>query len=126
MKTYQNLSSIIDARLTCIQRSNETWITGHEDMIYEIMKTSPSGSGIDDGTLIDLDKSTGEKLIFSFSYHHMNENGYYDGWTEHRLIVTPSLQFGLRLRITGPDRNQIKDYLYDVYREWLNEELKKC
>ena len=34
---------------------------------------------------------------------------------EHQIIVTPDLEFGISLRITGLDRNDIKDYLAEVF-----------
>jgi hypothetical protein len=83
----------------------------------------PSGSGIDSGTKIDLDKSHAEKIIFYFGFHHMDENGFYDGWTEHTLVVTPSFT-GINLRIGGRDRNQIKEYLYDTYDYALTCEVE--
>ena len=97
--------------------STERW----ESRLKEIMASAPSGSGIDSGTTLDRDKSTPQRLVFTFGYHHMNDAGYYDGWTEHKAIVTPCILFGIRLRITGRDRNQVKDYLHDVFYHWLNE-----
>lgn len=85
------------------------------------MSTAPSGSGIDAGTKLD-DSSTKDKLVFAFGYHHMDEHGYYDGWTEHTAVVKPSMCFGYDLRITGRDRNGIKEYLASVFDHWLNEE----
>lgn len=82
------------------------------DLVREHM---PSGSGIDSGTKLDFGASKPDRLVFTFGYHHMNDVGMYDGWTEHTLIVTPSLHWGMETRITGPDRNQIKEYLYDTY-----------
>ena len=123
-KLYQELASRIDAMARCENTEKHEWFKKSEDLINKIMETAPSGSGIDNGTTLDLDKSTGEKLIFIFGYHHMNEAGYYDGWSEHTLIVKPSLQFGIDIRITGQDRNDIKDYLYQVYEPWLNQEIE--
>jgi len=54
----------------------------------------------------------------------MNESGAYDGWTEHKLIVSPSLLFDLDLRITGRDRNGIKEYLHDVFSAALQTEIE--
>jgi hypothetical protein len=45
----------------------------------------------------------------------MDEHGHYDGWTEHKLIITLSLPNEFRLSITGRNRNQIKDYLYELF-----------
>lgn len=82
----------------------------------------PSGSGWNTGTKLD-DKSTGERLVFYGSFDHMNDIGYYDGWTEHSIIVTPSLQWGFELRITGRDRNGIKEYLHDLFSAVLRQEV---
>ena len=83
----------------------------------------PSGSGIDSGCKIDLDSSTSEKIVITFGFHHMNDGGYYDGWTEHKLTVKPSFLFGIDLKISGRDRNQIKDYLYDLFSFELKKEI---
>lgn len=88
-----------------------------------VRKNGPSGSGIDDGTR--LENSSSNRIALKTSFHHMNENGFYDGWTNHILIVKPDLALGFDLHITGQDRNQIKDYLGDVYTTWLNEEVEQ-
>ena len=49
----------------------------------------------------------------------MNEYGAYVGWTEHDVIVTPAFD-GFNLRVTGRDRNQIKEYIGDVFHTWLS------
>ena len=40
----------------------------------------------------------------------------YDGWTNHTLTVRASLQFGIDLTISGRNRNQIKEYLYETFQ----------
>lgn len=121
---YREFAQIVNARLNCLKNGNEEWLNNHTERLEYLTKNfMPSGSGIDIGTTLDLDESTTEKLVFIFSYHHMNDGGYYDGWTEHKLIVTPSLAYGFNLRITGKDRNQVKDYLYETYRFALQTEV---
>lgn len=122
MKIYQKLARAIGALNRCIAEENGVWTDKWEENISDILKTAPSGSGIDAGTGIDIDKSTGEKIVLYAEFHHMNENGMYDGWTDHMVIVTPSLERDFNLRITGKNRNQIKDYLAEVYSLWLNED----
>ena len=125
MPVYKALASTVDAYKRCIERNNTEWEARHESKIEEIVKgCMPSGSGIDCGTKIDLNASTGEKLVFDISYHHMNDGGMYDGWTEHRVIVTPSLVSDFDLRITGPNRNDIKEYLHECYQTALSEVLE--
>jgi hypothetical protein len=115
----QHIASSV-ARLNCIPSSKTTWENRHEAMIEYLVKNHlPSGSGFDSGTQIDLDKSTGDKLLVSTSFHHMNEGGHYDGWTEHVITVTPAFD-GFNLRIGGRDRNDIKDYIGDSFHHDLS------
>lgn len=89
--------------------------------IDRLVDLLPSGSGVDNGTSIDLDRSKPDRIVLTCSFHHMNDVGMYDGWTDHEIIVTPSLGFEYEIRVTGRNRNEIKDYLSDLYREALRE-----
>ena len=117
---YQELALLVDARLRCLATGNK-FAEQHEERILAIVKEQlPSGSGIVCGTKIDLDSSTGQKLVFEVSYHHMKD-GAYDGWTGHIVTVKPSLIFNIELSISGRDRNWIKEYLYETYECALRE-----
>ena len=93
------------------------------ELLDAIMRNAPSGSGIDAGIKLAEDKSSANKLTFEASFHHMSEHGMYGGWTEHTCVVTPTFD-GFDVHITGRDRNDIKDYLADVYRYWLTQECE--
>ena len=121
-KRYQVIAIALQARTNCKDASHP-WFDKWTETIGRETGNLPSGSGIDNAPKFDFDKSTPEKLVFDFGYHHMNDGGYYDGWTDHQLIVTPSLQFGFSLRITGRDRNQTKDYLYETFQYALAEDV---
>ena len=123
-KRYQEIASIVMAIENCRKAGNKTWEEKHEAYIREIDKALPSGSGINSGSCVDIDKSKPNRLVINSSYHYMNENGYYDGWIDYRVIITPSLAFDIDLNVIGNfGRHQdIKEYLIDVYRENLNEE----
>jgi hypothetical protein len=123
-KVYQKLSQLVNARLKCLETKNDEWFIKHEQAILDLVKELPSGSGIDCGTKIDLSLSAPDKLVLYVEYHHMNENGYYDGWTEHTIKVVPSLLFGIVLKISGRNRNEIKSYLYEIYQTALTEEIE--
>lgn len=110
------LARTIEAYRACLKRGN-SFADQHLRTIETMCEDLPHGSGLDDGVKIDLDHSTGEKIVFTFGFHHMDDNGYYCGWTEHRLIVTPSLSFGFKLSITGKDRRQVKEYLYQLFQD---------
>ena len=126
MKLYEKLAHLVNALDNCAKRNppNAELANTHADTIEQLVKDMmPSGSGIDAGTKLDLDASTGSKVVFTFGFHHMTDGGYYDGWTEHKAIVTPCLMFGFNLKITGRDRNMIKDYLHETYHYALTREV---
>ncbi len=111
------LASTFQAFKNCVSSNNIEWKDKHEDAINEILKALPSGSGIDSGVQFDWDRSTADKLIFSFGFHHMDDNGFYCGWTDHRLTVTPNFQAGYKIKISGQNKRDIKEYLYQLFHE---------
>lgn len=119
---FRELASIIDAYNRCRKDGNE-FATKHAESINQLIGFLPSGSGIDNGLHIDIDASSGERLVFRFSFHHMAENGMYDGWTEHVLTVKPSLQFGFVLHISGRNRNDVKEYLCDIFQHAFSSKV---
>lgn len=112
---YKLIASTMQAYKNCIESNNTLWRDRHRELLDLIQRDIlPSGSGVDCGCKLNFDKSTAMRIVIDFSYHHMNDAGMYDGWTEHQLTVTPSFQ-GIDLRISGKDRDNIKDYLYDLF-----------
>lgn len=122
---YARLASLIVARANCIKSGNAEWQANHEQSIRDLMdEYLPHGSGIDGQNTIDYDKSNGDRIVLGVSFHHMNDVGMYDGWTEHTITVRPSLAFGCDLTIGGRDRNGIKDYLGDIFSEALRQTVE--
>lgn len=126
---YSELASRVQARLNCLnvktatEQSNE-WLDKHEETIERLVKQHmPSGSGFDSGTKIDFSASHADKLIFTTSFHHMDEHGYYDGWTDHTVTVTPSLQFKYHLRISGRNRDDIKEIIHEAFDVALSTDV---
>ena len=124
MKLYQQIATSLQAMLNCVDSGNQEWLVRHRENIDQIVRDlMPSGSGVDTGTAMWIEESTPNKLVFHFSFHHMDDMGGYDGWTEHTLTVKPDLAFGFALSISGPDRNDIKDYLHELFHYALSQEL---
>lgn len=92
-------------------------------VLEHINSKLPSGSGFDSGSTFEIDSSSPDRLVFNTSFHHMNDVGYYDGWTGHNVIVTPSFD-GFNIRVTGKNRNDIKDYIGEVFHDILSEYVK--
>ena len=120
---YQRLASTLNARNNCRKSGNAEWEARHTAALGELAKNLPSGSGIDDDVRLDLERSTENRLVLHVAFHHMDESGYYDGWTNHTLVVTPSLAFVLEIRITGRNRNDIKEVLHVTFYDALLAEV---
>ncbi len=126
---YRQVARALRAYRNCQKRDVETpwedrwedrWLDRLED---ELKQHLPSGSGFDAGSSLDIVASKPERLVFKTSFHHMDDHGSYCGWTEHTVIVTPSLEFDYVLRVTGRDRWQIKDYIAEVFQDYLSREM---
>lgn len=64
----------------------------------------------------------GDPKLFTALFHLMNDVGYYDGWTEHTVTVTPSFG-GVNLRISGRNRNDIKESIHQAFDTALKTEV---
>ncbi len=127
---YQQLAALAVAAHNCDKALNGDWAYKHRAAAGELTKRYlPSGSGFDSGTQIDMSNSSADKLTFRTSFHHMDEAGCYDGWTEHVVTVKPQLlSGGIILHVSGRNRNAIKDYIADTFdhalhqsRDWSDE-----
>lgn len=125
-KLYEQLARTLIALRNCQAHDDnrEHWDAMedmHSDRIEKLCKDYlPSGSGFDSGSVLLIDDSRPDRLVIRADFHHMDENGFYCGWSEHTVIVRASLAFGFELRITGPNRRGIKDYISDVFYSALN------
>lgn len=120
MKTYEWIAQKVVAIDNCRVARLDDWLERHTETLEAFMRNgAPSGSGFDDGTRLDLECSNARRLVFVTAFHHMGEHGSYDGWTEHTVTVRPSLALGFELTISGRDRDGIKEYIADVFHNWL-------
>lgn len=116
---YSKLANLFVAHENCVKLGNKEWEITHREKLEEFIKNYlPHGSGFDSGTKFLWDESNRNKLVFSADFHHMNEGGYYDGWTEHKVIITPDLLFGYNIKVTGRNRNDIKEYISQCFSDF--------
>jgi len=122
-KVYQLISSSFVAMQNCEAKGNsEGRFRHHENMVALVKRCLPNGSGFDAGTTLIEKKSRADRLVFGTAYHHRNEGGYYDGWTQHEVVVTPSLLSEINVRVMGRNRSDIKDYIAEVFCHALVEQ----
>jgi hypothetical protein len=119
-KWYTEMASRIDARNRCYENGND-WYKTHDDVIDQLIDLLPHGSGVDANTQLLLDECKPydkpiRKIVIASSYHAMNENGYYDGWYDFKIIITPDFS-GIDINIKGKfgKEQDIKDYLFDYF-----------
>lgn len=120
---YQWLAAAIEAMKRCKANGNayaSKWEAMLEDVEQNLL---PSGSGVDNGTKIDYDKSSDEKIALVFSFHHMDENGYYDGWSAYKVGITASFS-GIYVKVNGSNRNDVLDYLQQTFQHCLEQTVE--
>lgn len=124
-KVYQAIARSLDAYKRCAKESNHPWTDKHKENIDRIVKNHmPHGSGFDNGTSLDFEKSSATKLVFNTSFHHMDDNGFYCGWTDHTVTVEADLTFGFTLKISGRNKRSIKDPISEDFHHCLSEEIE--
>lgn len=114
-KLAHYIASACAAERRC-NKHNNSFADRWDDLLTLIEKNLlPHGSGIDCGCKIVREKCDDSRITIEFSYHHMNENGVYVGWSEYRVTARPGLEIDLSLTITGQDRNGLKEYFADLF-----------
>jgi len=83
----------------------------------------PHGSGIDADWIISF-KNKSNKIYISNSYHHMNEDGYYDGWSDFTVIINLLGNEYFKLVFNGTESQRLAKK-YDI-RDYLESYLSEC
>jgi hypothetical protein len=116
---YSRIANLLVAHNNCVSSGNKEYMDIHYDKLEELVaEYLPRGSGFDHKTKFVWEESNQNKLVFTTAFHHMDESGYYSGWTEHKIIVTPDLLFGCNIKITGKNRNDIKEYIHTRFSDF--------
>lgn len=126
------------SRYRCVSAGDSTReaVASSLDSLDTLADMLPSGSGIDCGTKIDLENSTETCVVLALDYHHMDDNGFYCGWSSHQITITPAFDgTALDIECTSNDADltcvdedgnefddsefaidSLHDYLADTYR----------
>ena len=110
----------LQAMRNCEKTGNEQWRERWSSCIDKLQDQLPHGSGLDGKVEFVIDKCNAARVVIFAEFHHMDEHGCYDGWTEHEIIATAT-HCGPIIRVTGRDRNGIKDYLAELFDYALNQ-----
>lgn len=111
MKLYQKIARVVSQKNTP-KKAKELAL---------LEKLLPIGNGVETGCVILL-KSTEKRIEVDTAYWHPNYSYETSRWTEHQVVITPSFEGEINIRITGKNENNVKDYLYDIFHEALMKE----
>jgi len=119
MKTYQAIARKLNWQPT----KNSEYEDQRAWQLNALEHMLPSGSGIDNGSIIDREKFSDNQFTITANYHHMDENGFYAGWYGFSIKVTTSLQWGIKLdiKLTYNDTDESKTWIKDNYFDYLVE-----
>lgn len=89
----------------------------HDYIVRELL---PNGSGFDDYPSIA--EVSDSEVIIVIRYHPMSEYGYYEGWIEERLRITPSISHTYKSELTDNSGAEegVREYILDTYHEVLS------
>lgn len=96
------------------------WEARWNAYIEVLERELPHGSGLDNKVKFVREKCNSRRVVIAADFHHMNGDGFYTGWTDHEIIVTATHD-GPDIRVTGRNRNDIKDYLAETFGHALQE-----
>ena len=101
------------------------------DKLIDVLKDElPHGSGIDGDWHINASKN-GSYVVASNYYHAMNENGYYEGCADFRIIIPVKAPITFKLHFSGQyaqylnQKHMLRDYLEEMFNEAISEAQKK-
>lgn len=109
---YVTLAECQAAQTASIKKDNREWVERWGRHITSLVSLLPSGSGVDTGT--EMVSMSDNHLVMRCGFHHMNEHGVYDGWTNHTIRVTPGWG-GINVVVTGPNREGVREHLSELY-----------
>ena len=126
MKVYQKMARLVDWNPTVGE-----YLDSKNKQVDELIdKYMPSSSGFDGKIELD-EKSTDEKIIIHVEYHHMDINGFYDGWSTFKVIITASMAYNYCMQVKG--ESVVRKYFYhvgfddfviSVFRDCLDKEVE--
>jgi hypothetical protein len=123
---YVAIATALEALQGCrrdnANESQRSWESKWEAFIVRASCELPRGSGFDSYPAIDTDDIKANRITITGSYHCMDADGYYCGWTDYTVTVKPSLTNGFTMRIVGGD-SDFKDYVHECFDIALRQEF---
>lgn len=112
MKLYQKIARVA---------SQKNWGKRAKELAL-LKELLPNGNGFREreGLAVILLESTKKRIVIETTYWHKNNS---DEVTSHQVIITPSFEDEINIRITGKNEDNVKEYLHNIFREALMSEV---
>lgn len=120
MQTKINLAKLTDYFIywkDANQCLDKKWVVPSKARLSELLEPLPRSNGLDAGVVFDWNRSKPNKFIFSFNYYYRDKRGDRSGWTRHQLIITAGYFNKFYMRITGRNKNKMKESLLTLFNE---------
>ena len=65
-----------------------------------------------------------KRIVIDTAYWHPNDNYETGLWTDHQVVITPSFEGEIKIRVTGKNVDNIKEYLEEVFCKALMKEYE--
>jgi len=126
MPLYRALAEAMQSLRNC-EASKPTspsggWATRWANVVRELVSSLPHGSGFDSDPRISLQQSKPDRIVIDGSFHKMDSNGYYCGWSDFRVTVKPTFD-GIDVDARGAGSTDLNDYIAETYRHALCEHV---
>jgi len=114
----RNVGQLMGAIEGCLVQNRAEWQAKHEHTLRQFVReTAPCGQTWY-STGLNIKKSSTTQLVFRGAFRHE------DRWTEHTITVKPNFGLGFTFKISGLNKNDVKDCLKEMFTNWLSSEVK--
>jgi len=114
MKLYQKIARVASQKDAMLKREE----------FVKLQELLPIGNGSDMGCVISKKKSTEKRIVIYTAYWHPKDSFETSQWTHHEIVITPSFEGEIKIRVTGKNVDNIKEYLEEVFRKALMKEYE--
>ena len=108
------------ALVNCQDSGNVKWQGRWLERMEQLTKALPHGSGLN-GKVEFIGSASEDKLTISAEYQHMDESGYYTGWSTYIITVRATF-YGLNVTVKGRKDNDLREYLGELFHNALSAE----
>ncbi|MFY7937382.1 MAG: hypothetical protein ACOVOQ_08395 [Flavobacterium sp.] len=122
MKLYKEIARVLGQKNKSLNVIEKELTLFKEVLPIRLNPVIKDGNRIEAGCVISL-KSTKKRIVIDTLYWHTNDSDETSRCTAHQVVITPSFEDEINIRITGKNEDNVKEYLHNIFRESLMSEI---